>query len=762
MSELLPRIPFRGRVLALCFVAVALVQLSTVSGVPLQVGHELVHAALVAALWTGAVALAVALTRRYPVELGSGGMNLPIHLGAAALVGLAHHLGNSLLTDWHSPTGSAWASDFIAAVVAYLLIAGVAHAMIFRRRLREKELAELRLQAELSEAELERARYELQALKMELNPHFLFNSLHAISALMHQDAKLANRMLVRVSDLLRHALASVGTQRVALEEELDFARLFLEVEEVRFGGRLRVDWEVEEDACALSVPHMILQPLVENAVKHGIAPRGSGRIVVGARRDGETLRLEVRDDGVGLAPPGAVTDGSGVGLKNVRERLRQLAGSDHSFELRPTPGGGVAALVGLPWEEVDRRAPAGVDRGAAAFAESGLYMKRAASDDAARRRGRTLALALFLGLWGLGLVSLMETLPEAGRAAAPWRAVFSAGLNAAMLTVLAAAAFERARRFPIRRDGWRAHLPVHLATAATLAVVGVAAKAAGRLLMRFPADEILPQSIPSMLGGYGALYAVLAAVAHALMFARGYRQKEAAELLLRRELSRAEVERTRAELQILKIELNPHFLFSALHAISALIPRDLKLANRILVRLSEVLRGALRNRGARDIPLEEEVSGLEPVLEIEGIRWGGRLRVEWHVEDEALDARVPPMLLQSLVEHLLQHGVDGGSEHRRLSISARRAGPHLELRLRDHGLATLAEPAAPGSGSGLDAIRTRLRQTFGEAQRLRVEESAIDGVLLAVTLPWREEESREEPQPATTGGATPLLHAQPR
>jgi hypothetical protein len=373
-----------------------------------------------------------------------------------------------------------------------------------------------------------------------------------------------------------------------------------------------------------------------------------------------------------------------------------------------------------------------------------------------------VAIALFLVLWSTGIVSLFEAHPALARGMDAWRAVIAAALNAATLTFVGAVAFSRSRRFPVRGERRLPNLKAHLAAAGALAVLALASKAAGRLLIDLSTAAVLPESPVALLVGYLVLYGVLAAIAHAFAYARGFREKEAAELRLRRELSLAEAERTRAELQVLKIELNPHFLFSALHAISALIPQDLKAANRIVVRLSEVLRGALRNRGAREIPLEEEVAGLEPLLEIESIRWAGRLRVEWRIDEDALDAHIPPMLLQSLVEHVLQHGVARHAGERDITISARQAGRHLEIQVRDGGVSSLVEPAAPGNASGLAGIRLRLQQLYGDGQRLEVRQAEEGGgVVIALALPWSEEELGGAP-PTIDIHDTTIRQAQPR
>lgn len=215
--------------------------------------------------------------------------------------------------------------------------------------LKRRELESALLAGELSEA-------RLQVLRNQLKPHFLFNTLNSISALMHIDLRKAERTLALLSDMLRSVLAEGSPGEVPLEEEIAFSRRYLEIEQTRFPKRLSVVWEVAEEARTAAVPHLVLQPLVENAVRHGIAPRSRpGTVWVRAWKDGDRLCLEVRDDGVG--PSGTASRGQGVGLSNTRARLRALHGDAATFEAGGAVGGGFAARICLPFRAVERTLP---------------------------------------------------------------------------------------------------------------------------------------------------------------------------------------------------------------------------------------------------------------------------------------------------------------------------------------------------------------------------------------------------------------------
>ena len=227
-------------------------------------------------------------------------------------------------------------------MMTYWAVVGLSHAMEFHRESQERALTAAHLQTRLAEA-------QLQALQRQLHPHFLFNTLHTISALMHRDTLAADAMLGRLSDLLRLTLDRIGVQQVPLEEELDFVEKYLDIERTRYGDRLQVHFDVEPDTLAAWVPNLLLQPLVENAVRHGIAPRiGGGRLDIVTRREGDRLRVVIRDNGLGLPADTLDAFNGGVGLSNTRSRLEHLYGADHRFEFERPAGGGLAVTIVIP------------------------------------------------------------------------------------------------------------------------------------------------------------------------------------------------------------------------------------------------------------------------------------------------------------------------------------------------------------------------------------------------------------------------------
>jgi two-component system, LytTR family, sensor kinase len=241
---------------------------------------------------------------------------------------------------------SLWFMNEFIVYVA-VLFAGYARNYFLNYRVRREEAVNLKAQAAQLQAQLADAR--LSALRTQLNPHFLFNTLNAISALVERDPRGVRRMIARLSELLRTSLDEADEPEVPLHRELTFIDRYLEVMQIRFQGRLHVRVHADPEASAALVPNLILQPLVENAVKHGISKLvGAGRIEIRAQRVGERVVLSVHDNGPGLVngrPPAA----EGVGLRNTRQRLAQLYGADQSLTLRCAEGGGFVTEVSLPY-----------------------------------------------------------------------------------------------------------------------------------------------------------------------------------------------------------------------------------------------------------------------------------------------------------------------------------------------------------------------------------------------------------------------------
>ncbi len=299
------------------------------------------------------------LARCFPLERATWRRSVPVHVAGVFVATLAHvslvMVGRSGIGAWFGHARRmSWLAEFQEMfflnfdweMMTYWTIVGLSHAVRYHYEARWRALASAQLETRLIEA-------QLQTLQRQLQPHFLFNALNTVSALMHRDVEAADAMLAQLGDLLRMSFETLDVQEVALEQEFDFLRKYVAIEQARFRERLHVTIDVEPGTGHCLVPNLLLQPLVENAIRHGIGPRVEpGHVLVRATRTGETLELEVRDDGVGVAEAALANLSSGVGWSNTRARLAHLYGERHRFVVTRPSGGGLSVAVVIPVDAV--------------------------------------------------------------------------------------------------------------------------------------------------------------------------------------------------------------------------------------------------------------------------------------------------------------------------------------------------------------------------------------------------------------------------
>lgn len=287
------------------------------------------------------------LARRYPIDRTSWRVTVPLTIAVtsvcvvlkyAVLVPIEHAFG----LDTGASLSSALARNFATESMAFWAVIGIVHAFEFNRRYREREVAAADLRAQLSEAQLE-------ALRSQIHPHFLFNTLHGISTLMHRDVDAADTMLTRLSDLLRLTIQHRGQNEITLRDELALMGEYIEIMRVRFGDRLAVNQTIHPEALDALVPQFILQPLLENAFDHGIArTAGPGTIEISAIPADGKLEISISDNGLNTNGSTAGVKRHGIGLANTRRRLEQLYGPAQSISLEKLPERGTRVVVSIP------------------------------------------------------------------------------------------------------------------------------------------------------------------------------------------------------------------------------------------------------------------------------------------------------------------------------------------------------------------------------------------------------------------------------
>jgi two-component system LytT family sensor kinase len=310
-------------------------------------------------VWFALSPLILYLARKFPFETGKWKTSLPVHLVTGLIIAFFQlAIDTFVLTRLGYPPNRQFANFLEAyqffvyinlhlSILIYWGVVGIKSAFSYYQKYRERELQTLQLEARLATS-------RLQVLKMQLHPHFLFNTLNAISELIHKDPETAEQMIGDLSDLLRMSFEKLEVQEISLKQELEFLRKYLEIEQMRFQERLKIEMRIAPETLDAQVPNMILQPLVENAIKHGLAPRvAGGTIRIGAERNNGSLQLTVSDNGIGVPFGDTENLPEGVGLSNTRRRLKHLYGDGHKFGLETSEKSGLQVNLTIPFREVE-------------------------------------------------------------------------------------------------------------------------------------------------------------------------------------------------------------------------------------------------------------------------------------------------------------------------------------------------------------------------------------------------------------------------
>jgi two-component sensor histidine kinase len=308
-------------------------------------------------VWAPLTPAIIGLARRVPLVGGSWKSGLAVHIPAFVLFSALHSAAAIAIVltiqPWDnmgsSPT-AFWPRFFArfkgslgADLLIYGGVVGICYAIDYYRKYREREFLASRLEAQLAQAQLD-------SLRMQLHPHFLFNTLNGIVGLVRDNRNTAAvNMLVGLSDLLRHTLEHSSRHEVELREEINFIKLYLSIQEMRFSDRLRIELDIDPNTTKALVPNLILQPLTENALRHGIGRTAdSGLIGIRSAAEDGHLRLTVYDEGAGLPEDWQLKGSAGIGLANTIARLQQLYDDDHEFDIRNRDGGGVEVVIVVP------------------------------------------------------------------------------------------------------------------------------------------------------------------------------------------------------------------------------------------------------------------------------------------------------------------------------------------------------------------------------------------------------------------------------
>ena len=635
-------------------------------------------------------------------------------------------------------------------IIVYITLVVIGRALDLRRR-----YADRTMRADLLEAQLARA--QLQFLESQLQPHFLFNALNTIQELAHEAPQAAVRTLHRLRALLAISLERYGYDEVTLGDELAGLEPYLDIQRTRFSDWLSVDVDVPADAREAMVPHLILQPLVENSIRHGLAVRQApGCVGITARREGQWLRVVVRDDGVGLSSSSS-DKREGIGLRNVVDRLRQLYGSEHRFEIRDSATGGVEVdlmvpfrvgtpmtspptpLAVLPSEEEIASWRTGEFEGSTVQAESGSVRTASAEFPRLRERvalstesdftGETdtpvvraaetspaLSLRVWLGIAGVWLVLavfwtnqlvLFTNASIRNARFTLWSLAEMQIVTSVIWLVMSLPVLWFARRFRLTSDNWPSRLPIHVAAALACGFIHLGTMR----LVGISETPVLSDNSMNPLTGDFFIYLAFLAWSHSRDFVAWFRERDV-------ETARLSAQIARSRFQNLRVQLRPEFLLATLERLTELVHTDVDRAERLIVRLADTLRQTLDLSRESTASLAQELELVAASIETHhlGIRSGVRLGLS--IDEDALSEPIPSRLVCTLVDELLANVAVLPEAPLKVEIDATRVSGYTQITVSAtaDGLGTrdvshawfqrkgVAERAVRSAGAGVSVL----------------------------------------------------------
>jgi LytS/YehU family sensor histidine kinase len=540
--------------------------------------------------------------------------------------------------------------------VRYVACVMLGRVLDASRELVRRERREVQLREEIAQA-------QLHYLDLQLQPHFLFNALGSIAELAHEAPAAAARMVDHLSSLLRYATQERSGQEVTLREELAALYPYLEIQRMRFPDWLSISEKIEPGAEDAMIPRMLLQPLVENAIRHGLSHRKSGGLIVfGASVHGDDLVLSVYDNGAGLSNDGK--PGLGIGLGNIRERLATLYGDKQSLELLSHDAGGVEVLLRLPFKRavVEQKDLALTDEHPIEIGDNVPVTVRKPTG-ALPVIGSWLLAGVMLTTLSILYVTIRHPTSHEPILEIVRRHVIHAGLWIA----LTPAVILLTRRFPISRERLGLTLPLHLLAGATVALIHVQG---ARLLVGGDQPPLLNGIFMDSIFWNLAAYGILVALTQRTSIEDWIREKDVAAARMRAEL-------TTARLSTVMVELKPDFLLSALARLKTLVMVDAAKAEHLLTSLADFLRLTLESLARQTITIEREITLLRSYARIHRAAAGEFPEIDVEIPASLESALVPTGVTRLLAERLMETG----NIPDRIAVSVERVDAALTIRL---------------------------------------------------------------------------------
>jgi LytS/YehU family sensor histidine kinase len=672
------------------------------------------------------------LARRYPLHQHSWRRLLLIHVPASLVFASVHLLAHSFL-GWSYMPGEGWTySQFMVGqhiictyrilwrVLVYFAILAAYYAFDFYRRSRVIESKALELESELKRAKLE-------GLKSQLSPDLLFDTLHDVARMLQQDVERADRLIARLGSFLRSCLEAAGKSVVALSHEIELLIAYAEIQKIRLENQLEIRIEIHPDSYDLAVPNLFLFQVVESLIlKTKELPPPKTLIQVRITHKHRLVQVEIVRE-ISFISENLDFESS---WKEIDRRIHGLYSSIANLETELQSSGRILIRMNIPLEEEQylEAQPFVPHHPMISLEEFRQSIRSDTTNTNIWFKKPGVRIVLNFAIWSLLAFYFQAREFHNAKVAIVWKELFLSLVPWYIWAFATPLVFFLQRHFPLQRGRLLRNFPVHLVASLAIWFIVTVGNAIIWSLVE-------PTKSFSMMLGQSLFYSRIAiniliywsltAIASAAANYGKYREGELRGLKL-------QIKIMEAQLQAIRMQLQPHFLFNTLNSISELMHENVQGAVQMLKRLEDFLRLTLRNDARSELTLREEIEFLECYLEIQQMRFQDRLKVDMKIDESALENLVPSLLCQPIIENAIRHGISPMIKDGHIEIIAKRENGMLSLEIKDNG------PGLPPSGHwkegfGLSNTRAMLVQLYGDRHLFRLQNSSPQGGL-TVTL----------------------------
>lgn len=673
-------------------------------------------------LWAAVFPFIQSLGKKFRYDSGTRFKSFVVHLIVGSAIAFLHATLFIFLTDWLLGPQHTWSgykkafeniflSMFLWRLVLYHAILCVCIALDLHRKALESEVQSAQIEAGIMQAQIE-------SLKMQIDPDFVFKSLDQLTDLMHHEIDEADNMVARLGDYLRVTLENSGNSEVSLSEEIEFLKCYLEIENIMTRNSIDIQFDIDPDTMYCDVPSLILQAPVENAIRNG-ANQDLRTLKIRARKTDSKLILTIID------PQNLIQDSKGPRVRQLIERLNTLYETRIQMRSFIDPEGDKTQIE-VPLI-LEKRNPSEIISGDS----QSIDVQNLYETNSSPTRKWLVIIGVFTGLATYFLLSRAMVLISKGLHV-DWAYQFLLTSGWFIWALITPIILKLSAKYPLQRKHFFKHFTIHFCAlalswfSATLAMIGVE-WAANLGQVSF---QMLPTTFTKSPFSFDILcYGTIMAVESSVRYYRRVEKNKIRSAKLSSQLGRA-------RLQALKMQLHPHFLFNALNSLSELMQEDPAAAEQMIENLEKFLQLTMKSNHVLEIPFEEELEFLKCYLAIEHVRFQNRLNIKMDIEPQVLNVPVPNLVLQPLVENAIRHGIAPRKTAGQIEIKASRKNGMLMVSIQDNGPGlNRSQKKVFQGGLGLSNTRERLTQLYGNDHRFEMINAPEGGLIVMLEIP---------------------------